>query len=211
MGPAPDARPNTAFRSRRGSTAGRPRACSATPIATRSTRWCCIPASGSARRRSRTPISPPASPGSTTSGSRTTASSSDGRLRGIAVTPIEHGDVAIDIMREAKDLGLVATHIPPALENPQPRPPRPRSVLCGRRRAGDAPRHPRCARRSPSEDRRRPVHELHSGALHQLSVRPDDGDDRTRVGRCLRPASRFARRVPRGRSRLGAVLHRSAA
>ena len=32
-----------------------------------------------------------------------------GRLRGIAVTPIEHGEVAIDIMREAKDLGLVAT------------------------------------------------------------------------------------------------------
>src|SRR5438270_12237689 len=36
-----------------------------------------------------------------------------GRLRGIAVTPIEHGAVAIDVMREAKDLGLVATHIPP--------------------------------------------------------------------------------------------------
>ena len=41
---------------------------------------------------------------------------SNGRLRGIAVTPIEHGDVAIDVMREAKDLGLVATHIPPALK-----------------------------------------------------------------------------------------------
>ena len=27
---------------------------------------------------------------------------SNGRLRGIAVTPIEHGDVAIDVMREAK-------------------------------------------------------------------------------------------------------------
>ena len=40
---------------------------------------------------------------------------SNGRLRGIAVTPIEHGAVAIDVMREAKDLGLVATHIPPAL------------------------------------------------------------------------------------------------
>jgi predicted TIM-barrel fold metal-dependent hydrolase len=39
-----------------------------------------------------------------------------GRLRGIAVTPIEHGEVAIDVMREAKDLGLVATHIPPALK-----------------------------------------------------------------------------------------------
>jgi predicted TIM-barrel fold metal-dependent hydrolase len=41
---------------------------------------------------------------------------SNGRLRGIAVTPIEHGQVAIDVMREAKDLGLVATHIPPALK-----------------------------------------------------------------------------------------------
>lgn len=40
---------------------------------------------------------------------------SNGRLRGIAVTPIEHGHTAVDIMREAKDLGLVATHIPPAL------------------------------------------------------------------------------------------------
>jgi uncharacterized protein len=36
---------------------------------------------------------------------------SNGRLRGIAVTPIEHGDFAIDVMREAKDLGLVATPI----------------------------------------------------------------------------------------------------
>jgi len=32
-----------------------------------------------------------------------------GRLRGVAVTPIEHGQAAIDVMREAKDLGLVAT------------------------------------------------------------------------------------------------------
>jgi predicted TIM-barrel fold metal-dependent hydrolase len=38
------------------------------------------------------------------------------RLYGVAVTPIEHGDVAIDIMREAKDLGLVATMLPPALK-----------------------------------------------------------------------------------------------
>jgi uncharacterized protein len=30
---------------------------------------------------------------------------SNGRLRGIAVTPIEHGEVAVDVMREAKDLG----------------------------------------------------------------------------------------------------------
>jgi uncharacterized protein len=39
-----------------------------------------------------------------------------GRLRGVAVTPIEHGAVAIDIMREASDLGLVATMVPPALK-----------------------------------------------------------------------------------------------
>ena len=39
-----------------------------------------------------------------------------GRLHGVAVTPIEHGRIAIDIMREAKDLGLVATMIPPALK-----------------------------------------------------------------------------------------------
>jgi len=32
------------------------------------------------------------------------------------VIPIEHGDVAIDIMREARDLGLVAAMIPPALK-----------------------------------------------------------------------------------------------
>src|SRR5882724_7532179 len=38
------------------------------------------------------------------------------RLRGIAVIPIERVDVAIAVMREAKDLGLVATHIPPALK-----------------------------------------------------------------------------------------------
>ncbi|OOK77456.1 amidohydrolase family protein [Mycobacterium kansasii] len=41
---------------------------------------------------------------------------SNGRLRGVAVTPIEHGQVAIDIMAEAKDLGLVATLVPPALK-----------------------------------------------------------------------------------------------
>ena len=39
-----------------------------------------------------------------------------GRLRGVAVTPLEHGRVAIDIMREARELGLVATMIPPALK-----------------------------------------------------------------------------------------------
>ena len=32
------------------------------------------------------------------------------------VTPIEHGQVAIDIMREAKELGLVSTLVPPALK-----------------------------------------------------------------------------------------------
>ena len=38
-----------------------------------------------------------------------------GRLAGVAVVPIEHGEVAIDIMREARDMGLVAAMIPPAL------------------------------------------------------------------------------------------------
>ncbi|NUK39312.1 amidohydrolase family protein, partial [Streptomyces lunaelactis] len=41
---------------------------------------------------------------------------SGGRLRGVAVTPIEHGRLAIDVMTEAKDLGLVATLVPPALK-----------------------------------------------------------------------------------------------
>jgi predicted TIM-barrel fold metal-dependent hydrolase len=41
---------------------------------------------------------------------------SRGRLHGVAVTPIEHGRIAIDVMREAKALGLVATLIPPALK-----------------------------------------------------------------------------------------------
>jgi predicted TIM-barrel fold metal-dependent hydrolase len=42
--------------------------------------------------------------------------SSGGRLRGVAVTPIEHGRVAVDVMTEAKELGLVATLVPPALK-----------------------------------------------------------------------------------------------
>ena len=79
---------------------------------------------------------------------------------------------------------------PAGAEDPQPRPPRSRPVLRRRRRARHAARHPRRTRHSPSEDRRRPVHELHPGALHQLSVRPDDGDDGAGLGRRLRPASR---------------------
>src|SRR5437879_11366310 len=42
--------------------------------------------------------------------------SSGGRLRGVAVTPIEHGQAAIDIMTEATELVLVATLVPPALK-----------------------------------------------------------------------------------------------
>jgi len=42
--------------------------------------------------------------------------STNGRLRGVGVTPIEHGQVAIDIMAEAKSLGLVAILVPPALK-----------------------------------------------------------------------------------------------
>jgi hypothetical protein len=40
-----------------------------------------------------------------------------GRLHGVAVTPIEHGQLAIDVMREAKELGLAAMLVPPALKN----------------------------------------------------------------------------------------------
>lgn len=40
----------------------------------------------------------------------------NGRLRGVGVTPIEHGQSAIDIMTEAKELGLVAILVPPALK-----------------------------------------------------------------------------------------------
>ncbi|OBK16061.1 amidohydrolase family protein [Mycobacterium asiaticum] len=40
----------------------------------------------------------------------------NGRLRGVGVTPIEHGRVAVDVMAEAKDLGLVAILVPPALK-----------------------------------------------------------------------------------------------
>jgi hypothetical protein len=42
---------------------------------------------------------------------------SAGRLHGVAVVPIEHGDEAVTVMEEAKDLGLVATIVPPALRN----------------------------------------------------------------------------------------------
>ncbi|CAM3383328.1 amidohydrolase family protein [Mycobacterium intermedium] len=38
------------------------------------------------------------------------------RLRGVGVTPIEHGQLAIDVMVEAKELGLVAILVPPALK-----------------------------------------------------------------------------------------------
>ena len=38
-----------------------------------------------------------------------------GRLQAAAVIPIEHGDVAVAVMGEAKELGLVCTVVPPAL------------------------------------------------------------------------------------------------
>ncbi len=40
---------------------------------------------------------------------------SGGRLRGVAVAPVEHGEVAIEIIREGRDLGHVAVMLPPAL------------------------------------------------------------------------------------------------
>lgn len=38
-----------------------------------------------------------------------------GRLAGVAVVPVEHGERAITVMRDAKRLGLVAAMVPPAL------------------------------------------------------------------------------------------------
>lgn len=42
---------------------------------------------------------------------------SQGRLHAAAVVPIEHGEVAIAVMGEAKELGLVCTVVPPALKS----------------------------------------------------------------------------------------------
>jgi hypothetical protein len=42
---------------------------------------------------------------------------SGGRLFAAAVVPIEHGDDALAVMGEAKELGLVCTVVPPALKN----------------------------------------------------------------------------------------------
>ena len=42
---------------------------------------------------------------------------SAGRLHGVAVVPIEHGEDAVAVMEEAKELGLVATIVPPALKD----------------------------------------------------------------------------------------------
>jgi len=41
---------------------------------------------------------------------------SKGRLHGVAVVPIEHGAEAVTVMEEARDLGLVAAIVPPALK-----------------------------------------------------------------------------------------------
>ena len=41
---------------------------------------------------------------------------SGGRLHGVAVVPIEHVDRAVEVMTEAKRLGLVCTVVPPALK-----------------------------------------------------------------------------------------------
>jgi predicted TIM-barrel fold metal-dependent hydrolase len=40
---------------------------------------------------------------------------SDGRLLGVAVTPIEDVEVSVEILGEAKRAGLVCVHVPPAL------------------------------------------------------------------------------------------------
>lgn len=41
---------------------------------------------------------------------------SEGRLHAAAVVPIEHTEAAVDVMTEAKELGLVCTVVPPALK-----------------------------------------------------------------------------------------------
>ncbi len=43
-------------------------------------------------------------------------SRSEGRLHAAAVTPVEHGEVAVSVMSDAKELGLVCTVVPPALK-----------------------------------------------------------------------------------------------
>ena len=133
----------------------------------------------------------------------------NGRFHGVAVIPVEWVDDAVAILREARKLGLVVRDDPAGAEDAQPRPPRPRPVLRRGRRARHAARRPRRPRHSPAEDRRRPLRQLHPGALRQLPLRPDDGDDRDGLGRSVRPPSQAARRLPRGGRRLGAVLHRS--
>jgi len=45
------------------------------------------------------------------------AAASGGRLHAAAVVPIEHGELAIAVMAEAKELGLVCTVVPPALRH----------------------------------------------------------------------------------------------
>ena len=85
-------------------------------------------------------------------------------------------------------------------EDAQSRSPRSRRVLRRRRRARHAARHPRRARHPPAEDRRRPLRQLHPGALRQLPVRPDGGDDRagvaaassTAIPSCASPSSKPA-------------------
>ena len=62
------------------------------------------------------PVLAPAWPACTTGGRSSFCAEGDGRLHAAAVVPIEHGEAAVTVMDEAKDLGLVATIVPPALK-----------------------------------------------------------------------------------------------
>ena len=98
---------------------------------------------------------------------------SGGRLHGVAVVPIEHGDDAITVMEEAKGLGLVATIVPPALKDRNlDHPDMDRfyaaaAALDMPLGVHGAPGHP------PAQDRGGPLRQLHPGPLRQLPLRPD--------------------------------------
>ena len=113
------------------------------------------------------------------------------------------------VLHEAKDARPRVRRDPARAARQEPRPPRPRSPSTPPRSISTS-RSASTARPGVHlpQDRRRPLHQLHPGALHLVPVRPDDGDDGADLGRRLRPPPEAARRVPRGRRHLGAVLPR---
>ena len=128
---------------------------------------------------------------------------SGGRLHGVAVVPIEHGELAITVMDEAKALGLVRHHRPARRSRSEPGSSRPGPLL----RGGGRPRHalgrPRGAGHPPAQDRRGPLRQLHPGPLRELSLRPDVRHDRSGQRRRVRSAPRPAGRLLGGGGRDG--------